>query len=219
MHMYQKNILDNLRQAHSMRYSELRPAEVESSHFKYHLNQLIKDGFVEQKSRGVYALTVSGKSMVDRLSNDKVNPIATPKVITYTLLYDDTYYYLQRKQKEPYAGLVNMIGGKVHVGETTLNAAKREVHEKTTYRPNNLKLQTIAEVRISQNSELLSHAIAYVYSADVTGDAVLLQDCIKFPASKVADCQDIAPDFLSIIGGLNSMNTVSAISIDIDVVQ
>ena len=94
-------MLDLLRSTPSMRYSQLQPDGVESSHFKYHLNQLIKDKLVEQTGRGVYALTNTGKSAVDRLSRGKTNPELSPKVITYTLLRDASHYYLQRKDKQP----------------------------------------------------------------------------------------------------------------------
>ena len=93
MHIYQKNILDQLRQTPVMRYSQMQPDDVESSHFKYHLNQLIKDKLVEQKGRGLYGLTQTGQKAVDKLSSGRVNPHQTPKVITYTLLTDADNYF------------------------------------------------------------------------------------------------------------------------------
>jgi 8-oxo-dGTP pyrophosphatase MutT (NUDIX family) len=142
-----------------------------------------------------------------------------PKLITYVLLKDETNFYLQRKQKEPYAGLINMIGGKVHVGESTIEAARREVLEKTTYKPKNLTLLSIAEIRISQNSNLLSHAIAYVYGAMIGEDAKKLQDCIKIPQEATADYKDLAPDFIRIITEINNSETLCVLNMAIDFVQ
>ena len=216
MHIYQKNILDKLRGAPTLRYSQLQPSEVESSHFKYHLDQLIKDGLVEQKTRGVYGMTVRGMSMVDRLSVDKANPRLAPKVITYSLLYDKNNYYLQRKSKQPYQGLVNMIGGKVHIGESTLDAARREVFEKTAYLSTDGSLKSIAEIRILQKDVLLSHAIAYVYSFDISEFRLSLPDCLQVPINEIEGHPDLAPDFLPIIKELKSAKGNPFISLNIN---
>lgn len=57
-HAYvQKHIPDLLRSGAVLRYSQLQPKGVESSRFKYHFNQLLKDSLVTQESRGKYILT------------------------------------------------------------------------------------------------------------------------------------------------------------------
>lgn len=119
-----------LKRTDSLRYSQLLPDHIESSHFKYHLDSLIKNQLVEKISRGKYKLSDKGKSFVDKLSEDRINPKEMPKVITYTLLYNKDYYYLQSEDKEPYRGLLNLVGGKMHLGETALEASKREIREK-----------------------------------------------------------------------------------------
>jgi ADP-ribose pyrophosphatase YjhB (NUDIX family) len=195
MHLYQKHILDLLRSTETLRYSDLRPDDVESSHFKYHLDQLIKDGLVTRKDRGLYSLTTKGKASVDRLSRGRVNPNASPKVITYTLLQDDSSYYLLRKDKAPYLGLLNMVGGKVHNGESSEDAARREVREKTGLDIDKVQLAAIANIRIAEGDNLLTHAIAYVFTAQVDYandlEAVAIEDVMLL--------KDAAPDLLPIL--------------------
>lgn len=198
--MYQKHILDLLRGSSELRYSELQPDGVESSHFKYHLDQLQRDGVVERTRRGVYALTEKGKMAVDRLSVGRVTPILTPKVITYTLLQDDDNYYLFRKDKEPFLGRLNMVAGKVHLDERASDAAAREVGEKAGLRAVGLEQKTVAQVRIHENGQLVSHFVAYVFTAGFDGDLAKLE---RVPKADSASRSDLAPDLLALIEAIN----------------
>lgn len=211
--MYQKHILDMLRAAPSLRYSELQPDDIESSHFKYHLDQLINAKHVEQVSRGVYQLTTTGKAYVDRLSENSVNIRATPKVITYTILHDDKHYFLQRKAKEPYINLLNFIGGKVHLGESTKDAAIREVHEKTHTSIETVTPRGVAEVRISKDGTLLSHVIAYIYSAQVVDQP---DDTAEIEFDDMKLLKDLAPDVMSILDALAPAEGYAVFDLTID---
>lgn len=215
VHIYQKNILDLLRQATALRYSQMQPDDVESGHFKYHLNLLVKDGLVERKDRGLYALSGKGKAAVDRLSRGRVNPHLTPKVITYTLLEDEQNYYLYRKDKEPYLGLINMIGGKVHLGEPAGQAAKREVYEKTGLSVPEPVLRGIAEIRIKNNENLLSHVIAYVYVAELGPDTRPGNGLIPIPVGSLPDQAEAAPDLLEVFTAVRTSKSLFALDIDI----
>lgn len=213
MHMFQKHIIDLLRVSDEQHYAQLQPAGVESSHFKYHLNQLIKDGYVEQKSRGVYALSAAGLAFVDTLSESSVIPEAGPKVIAYSVLKNNTHYFLQTKQKEPYRGLINMIGGKVHIGETTAEAAVREVKEKVGLAVSEPEQLGVAEIMIHGSGALISHVVAYVYQFAVPDDYTNPK-LISVLKSEVADIELPAPDFLSIITAAEQSGFSLQLSLD-----
>jgi ADP-ribose pyrophosphatase YjhB (NUDIX family) len=215
MHIIQKNILDMLRQASTLRYSELQPRDIESSHFKYHLTQLQKDGLVEQEGRGVYKLSEKGQSSVDRLSGGRINPHLTPKVITYTLLKDAENYYLQVKPKDPYRGLLNMIGGKVHLGESGLEAAQRELQEKTGNVPEDIVLCGVADILIGRNDALLSHVTAYVYVAGIS-DASVYDGLVAVPVADLARTSSLAPDLLSLIDAVETGNLPFVMEVSAD---
>lgn len=214
MHILQKTILDELRSAPSLRYSEMHPKHIESSHFKYHLDQLIKSRLVSRIARGEYALTLAGKSTVDRLSADRPTLRVVPKLITYTLLQNSDTYFLYRKEKEPYLGLLNMVGGKIHMGETTSEASQREVREKTGIEAINSKQRVIAEVRTYMADALLTHAIAYVYVANVE-DVPVGDTLIAVPKHQLIHRTDLAPDLLAIIDELNGSGEVVSTQLDI----
>lgn len=205
MHFIQKHILDELREHGHMRYAALQPDGIESSHFRYHLKELERDGYVVSPERGVYELTAKGQHHVDRLSRGSVNLVNMPKVITYTLLTHGDSYLLQVKDREPYKGLLNMIGGKVHESETTAEAAVREVREKAGIEIDPPALTGVFEVIIRRGADLLTHAIAYVYTAEVTEAPDGLQPIEK---TKLAETPSLAPDAIPIISAVSSPHPV-----------
>ena len=208
MHIYQKHILDRLRTAKKLRYSEMQPNGVESSHFKYHLDALARDGLVNRVDRGVYALTSKGQLTVDRLSENRVNPYETPKVITYTLMRKDDLYCLFRKRKEPFLGTLNMVSGKVHLDEDSFTAAKREVHEKAGIHLDDIQQQLVAEVRIRKGDKLISHFIAYVFTANITESNKNLEEYLL---EDLTMRDDLAPDLLQILEAINDGRLLTSI--------
>ena len=203
MHIYQKKILDQLRFNQNQKYSQLKPDDVESSHFKYHLNQLINDGLVEKVDRGIYRLTAKGKSEVDKLSRFGVNKPESPKVITYTLIEDDENYYLHKNDKEPYINLINLIGGKVHFGESSYSAALRELNEKANLKPDKVKPAGVAEIVIRINQQIISHVTAYIF-VSTKKQGIIIDNLHKIDKEKLPDIQNLAPDTIDIINAINN---------------
>lgn len=215
MHFIQKHILDKLRTVSSMRYTQLNSIEVESGHFRYHLNELIRNSHVAQIERGLYGLTPKGQAFVDKLSEKRVNASPMPKVITYTLLKDENVLLLQKKPKQPYMGLLNMIGGKLHEGELAVNAATREVKEKTglTIQPPNLK--GIFEIIISTDSGLYTHVITYVFIAEVSRTSLKDDTIMAIPTDEVTKITNLAPDFLEIYDRIHASESIQIASLEL----
>lgn len=214
MHYIQKRILDTLRTAETIRYAKLNTHNIESGHFRYHVSQLVNAGHVEQLERGLYGLTAQGKKYVDGLSRNTVRPAPMPKVITYTLLERGGMFLLQKKQKQPYMGLLNMIGGKLHEGETAEQATIREVYEKTHITITSPELMGIFEILISSNTGLMSHAIAYVFKAKAPADA--LDPTLTYLRSRdFHDAPDLAPDFLPIFEKLHNSPSMCIATLEI----
>ena len=198
MHYIQKQILDQLRTQSTARYAELQPDGVESSHFKYHLNILIADGLVAHISRGTYVLTDRGQAHVDKLSAGRVNAHDTPKVITYTLIADDTHYYLYRKEKDPYRNQVNMVGGKLHIGETATAASQRELSEKLGIDDDVPEVIGVANIRITLGGKPFTHVIAYICQVTVTAP-IHHSRVVTVAKSDLATPTELAPDFHAVM--------------------
>lgn len=200
-----------------MHYAELNPDKIESGHFRYHLTQLVREGYIDTKRRGVYELSPAGKRFVDKLSEHSINASPMPKVITYTLLTDNDMLILQEKQKEPYLHLINMIGGKLHFGETSAQAAAREVEEKTGVTIKPPELAGIFEILIRNNKEIYTHVIAYVHQAQVNANAFAASPVKIVRAEDLPSTPDIAPDFLPVFSEMqrNSGPCIQTLLLDL----
>ena len=216
MHYIQKHILDELRTTEVARYTELNQDEVESGHFHYHLMQLVKDGYITQQARGQYRLTASGQQFVDKLSQHRIHASPMPKVITYTLLKDGDRVILQEKLKQPYLHLLNMIGGKLHEGETSEQAAVREVLEKTNIIVQSPKLAGIFEVLIYKKGAVHTHVVAYVYVVAVQPAAYAEAALQIIPIAELAAMTNLAPDFLAIFNKIENSSIVQTAIITVD---
>lgn len=208
MHYIQKHILDELRTVDSRHYAQLKSDEIESGHFRYHLGQLVKDGYVTQLRRGLYGLTTKGWRYVDKLSAGRTTPQHMPKVITYTLLTDASHVLLQQKQKQPYMGLLNMIGGKLHEGELAAEAAVREVHEKTGVHIAPPRLSGVFEIIINAQDDLLSHVIAYVFTAHANAADFAQATITPINIKNLPQTPNLAPDFLPIFNKIHNTSGV-----------
>lgn len=131
MHPLQQHILQQLIFNETQRYSQLKPAAVESNLFVYHLRQLMADGLVAKLDSGLYTLTPSGQAYADRLSLKSFRPRLQPRIVTLVMIKrHDGAILLYRRKRQPLLGMVGFPYGKVHVGEAVAEAAKRELKEK-----------------------------------------------------------------------------------------
>jgi ADP-ribose pyrophosphatase YjhB (NUDIX family) len=210
VHYLQKAILDKLRYEQPLTYTALMPDAIESSHFRYHLKLLMTDGLIVKYDDSTYILSDKGAQEVDYLSANRTTITRTPKIITYTLLsYDDTLL-LYTKPKEPYRGLVGLIGGKVHYGEPMDVSATREIVEKTGItlaREEAPTLAGVADIIIDKNGQPQSHVVAYVHTVRL----INIPD--KMPIEFVQITKEelpklnLLPDVLPLLAAINKATT------------
>lgn len=133
-HPIQMKILKKLLFSQSLRYLELKPAEIENNQFDFHLDQTIKDEFI-QKSGNQYLLTQIGKEFANRMDTDKVQIAKQAKisiVVFPTKMIKGTLHYLiYTRLKQPFYNCQGFLSGKVMYGEQVLDSAKRELKEET----------------------------------------------------------------------------------------
>ena len=60
-HHIQKSIVYDLAFAESLRFSDLKPDDMENKAFTYHLKKVMKSGLVEKLEDGHYSLTMKGR--------------------------------------------------------------------------------------------------------------------------------------------------------------
>jgi ADP-ribose pyrophosphatase YjhB (NUDIX family) len=93
-----------------------------------------------------------------------------------------------------------MIGGKVHEDESTFDACRREVREKAGIEIAAPVLKGIFEIIIRNSGALLTHAIAYVYTAEVPENVG--RDLLPIDRAKFANTTELAPDTVEVIASL-----------------
>src|SRR4051812_48701432 len=79
-HHIQLHIIRQMLHAAESRYSELKPKNVESNLFMYHLKQLIREGLIEKRDK-TYVLTREGKRFADRATLETMKIRIQPKIV------------------------------------------------------------------------------------------------------------------------------------------
>lgn len=168
MHNIQHTILSNLATVESARFSSLKPENTETNLYSYHLNVLIRQGYV-QKSQGVYRLTAAGLAYADRMSKEKVSIRIQPKIITMTVLIDENNaVYMYPKHKQPFIGKWNLPSGKIHLDDPDISAAaKREIKEKLGVVLDGVSHVGDAYIRVRSGHDLISTVFAHIFTKRV----------------------------------------------------
>lgn len=162
-HVLQKQIIEKLTYAPKLRFSELKPENIESNLFMYHLKQLIKLGFVEKLENG-YTLTPVGLAHVDKLSLKDLKHRVQAKVLTILAIeHEDGKWLMMRRLHQPYIGKIGFPSGKVHYGESLIEAAKRDLEEKADLKDIPLQLRGSFNFIFKSQDIILSNIIAYVF--------------------------------------------------------
>ncbi len=166
-HHIQLYVLKKMLSKPSLRYSELKPKDVEANLFMYHLKQLIKAGLIVRGDQA-YSLSRLGKQFADRatLSNMKIR--IQPKVITIvTVRRADGAWLLLRRKHQPFLDYKGFPSGKIHFGEKLLQAATRELYEKSGLVDVELQLRGNLIMHFRDGQEPVSHINGYVFYGEV----------------------------------------------------
>jgi hypothetical protein len=132
----QNHILSKLKNAKTLRYRELHPDGIPNDLFNYHLQFLVKKGFVAKSDEG-YALAEAGvKHVADPdLALDEEKIASTFKVNVITIVsrvHEGRLQVLNQVRKShPSFGKVGVPGGIVRKGESIEAAAKRKLKAET----------------------------------------------------------------------------------------
>jgi ADP-ribose pyrophosphatase YjhB (NUDIX family)/predicted transcriptional regulator len=106
-----------------------KQTNLSSDHFNFHIKKLIETGYIE-KNEELYQLTRSGKEYANRMDTDDNTIEKQPKLSVAVIVENDRGEQLaQQRLKQPYFGYWGRLTGKVRWGETTLEAAARELME------------------------------------------------------------------------------------------
>lgn len=134
IHPLQMDILRKLLFAPYLKYSEIKPGDMENSQFIFHLDKLIEEILVEKSEDG-YRLTVLGKEFANRMDSIESKMKSFPKTTTILCGYRDgaeeKEYLVYKRLKNPFYGGQGFPTQKVWFGDKICDAAKRGLKEET----------------------------------------------------------------------------------------
>lgn len=171
-HYIKRDIIRHLLTVPSARYAQLRPKNLESNLFMYHLKQLMKDGVVKKNDDGSYGLTSYGMQMSDRISLESLKLRIQPKLITILVVKNPKgEYALIERTHQPFLNYKGFPSGKIHYGEVLQDAARRELAEKTGLTDIELTLRGTYIMRYHKDKDIINHIIGYVFSGEAPENA------------------------------------------------
>ena len=167
-HHIQKDIIDRLSQANELRFSELKPANLESNAFMYHVKQLISNGHVEKTDSG-YTLTLAGLTYVDGLSLKSSRPRKQAKILSVIVLKNKRgEYILGRRKYQPFIGTLLFPGGKQHYGESPEDHVVRELEEQFGLSGHPAR-RGFVDQRTYRKGVLITHVLTHIYTLAYDG--------------------------------------------------
>jgi 8-oxo-dGTP pyrophosphatase MutT (NUDIX family) len=133
----QNRILSDLKNARSLRYATLRASGVPNDLFNYHLQHLVKKGFVAKSGEG-YSLADKGvRHVADPFpANDAITSLFKINFITIVsrTVKGKIEILNQVRKSNPSYGKIGVMGGVVRKGEPMAQAAARKLEEETGLR-------------------------------------------------------------------------------------
>jgi len=169
-HFIQRKILHDLLFGNELKYSELKPENMEGSQFTFHLNKLVDAGVVI-KTDEHYTLTANGKNIANSFDSDSINPRKQAKhsvvFCAFRKSIDKNETLLYTRMKNPFYKHQGYPTGKVMYGESILETARREFYEETGLL-GNAKLIGIRHFRVYHPTpnDLVEDKVMYVCRID-----------------------------------------------------
>lgn len=132
-HHLQRAIVFRLAFAPSLRFSELKPDDIDNKLFDYHLKKVMSAGFVAKNDDGQYVLTPTGRKLgIHALSNGQaiVNQAYSVLFMAVRKADDDTWL-LYTRNTHPLLGRTGFMHATPLADELTTVTAQRVLKEKT----------------------------------------------------------------------------------------
>jgi len=160
------------------RFTDLNIQGLSTDHFSYHVNTLIKEGYVK-KDNSKYSLTTKGKEYANRMDTDEASIERQPKIavmiVATKTVEGKKYLLVQERTKEPYFGYSGFITGKIRYGEKILETAKRELKEESGLECSDMHIKRIVHdhVVLEDTGELVEDKMFYViHIVNPTGELI-----------------------------------------------
>jgi len=137
-HRIQKAIVYKLAFSSSLRFSELKPDEIENKLFNYHLKIVIRDGLVEKTQDGSYQLTAAGRRLGIRALDKQLTLADRAQPILFLIVRQspnpDSPYLLYKRLVHPLKDRIGFMHAGPTAGESVTQTAQKQCLDKTGLR-------------------------------------------------------------------------------------
>lgn len=208
-HHIQKSILDTLSTSEQLRYSELKPADLDGNVFGYHLKQVMSSGYVQKSDDGDYSLTLVGKNYIVNRYED---PLTQAHSIVLIVIRCGDQYLMRRRLVQPLIGAAGFIHGEPIAGEPLVATAAARLHAKTGLQVD-LHVHSSGLITITQpDGTLASYSHAIVLTGETSQDYTIASDTtgeqLWATASEItANSAAFLPSCIDIIKRIEANNT------------
>ena len=132
-HHIQRTIVYKLALATTLRFSELKPDELENKLFTYHLKKVVSEGYAAKDQEGLYKLTPEGRRLGVYIL-DNTEPLfdrADPVIFMAVRRKEDHSWLLYRRKSHPLIGKVGFMHTTPNASELSTETAAKSLLEKT----------------------------------------------------------------------------------------
>lgn len=197
-HHIQRHIIGVLMYQKYARFRDMRPKNVDTNLYSYHLKLLQKREYIVRTSEG-YTLGKNGILYVDRVTTSTLKVRTQPKIIVMLVVQNgDGDVLLYRRERQPFTNQWTLPYGKLHLDDETLNAAAhREAQEKLRAENDTIRHSGDCYIRINDEGGTVMSTLAHIFRMEV--DDLTLDDRQKWVKPHKLNDYELAPAVEKII--------------------
>jgi ADP-ribose pyrophosphatase YjhB (NUDIX family) len=197
-HHIQRHIIGVLMYQKYARFRDMRPKDVDTNLYSYHLKLLQKREYIVRTSEG-YTLGKNGILYVDRVTTSTLKVRTQPKIIVMLVVQNsDGDVLLYRRERQPFTNQWTLPYGKLHLDDETLNAAAhREAREKLRTENDTIRHSGDCYIRINDEGGTVMSTLAHIFRMEV--DDLTLDDRQKWVRPHRLGDYELAPAVEKII--------------------
>lgn len=197
-HHIQRHIISVLMYQKHARFRDLRPKNVDTNLYSYHLKLLQKRNFVTKDIEG-YTLGKNGMLYIDRVTTSTLKVRTQPKIIVMLVVQNgEGDVLLYRRERQPFTNQWTLPYGKLHLDdETLLAAAHREAREKLRIENDSIRHSGDCYIRIKDKDETIMSTLAHVFRMEA--DDIELDERQQWVRPHRLNQYDLAPAVEKII--------------------
>lgn len=172
-HHLQTQILHKLVLSEAARFADLRPKNIDSNVFTYHLKQLMRDKLVTKTEAGVYSLTPLGRVAGINVTLNKRQLLEQAHSVILMALYSpEKGWLLRRRLAQPMFNKVGFTHAEPEANHDALTSARETFLERTGLTVD-FEPRGYGYVRLFRDGELESfvHFVLY-YAEEYSGELI-----------------------------------------------